>query len=169
MNRSLLGLGLVAGLVLGSAGVACKSKTPPTTRESSPPSAEIKAPVPLVAQVVVRPSKGEVTANGAVQVKLRLSLIVTNTTSRVYQGEAPTAAVAKFALTFGDDTGEPLWSFPTAVAQVVTPVTIAPGQSMTYHAEAVLPDARPFRGKVLTARAQFTPAALTTRTEVPVQ
>lgn len=164
MKRTLIGLGLVAAVGLGLAG--CKSKGEgPATQTSTPPGTEVAMPVPLVAQLVVRPGKPVTAANGAVAVKMRLTLVVTNTTSRAYQGEAPTAALAKFAITDGD---EPLWSDPISVAQVVTPVTIAPGQQMTFHAETTLPDVRPYRGKLLTARAQFTPAALTTRQEVPV-
>jgi hypothetical protein len=133
-----------------------------TTKPTAPVSQQPVGVVPLVARLLITPADVTVPtgpqAAAAVPKTFRLTLVVTNTTSRTYHGESPDAAIARFALTLGDD---PLWSYPTAAAQVVTPVTLAPGQALTYNALVTIPDIRPYRGKTLTARAQFTPAALT--------
>ncbi len=144
----------------------CQDAKGPSTQASSAPSLTVPLPVPLVSSVVSSVSSIRQQPNGAQEVTLRLTLIVTNTTTRTYVGEAPDAALARFALTFGDD---PIWSYPVSVAQVVTPVTIPAGQQVTYSAKVTLADVRPYKGKVLSARATFVPAGLLSRTEIPVQ
>lgn len=173
MRRALGRLTVVAmSVALAAGGLSCRSSEPtPTTRPGGPPAGEVAAPVPLVIRLVATPamiSTPAATATrpaGARPVTIRLTLVVSNTTSRTYSGESPDAAVARFALTAG---GEPIWSGPMSAAQVVTPVSIGPGQQVTYHAAVTIPDARVYRGKVLTARGQFAPAALTTSTSIPV-
>lgn len=164
----------VAAAVLGTVallGTGCRGGgDATTTRPSAPPPADATAPVPLVARLVVTPATVRVTAGPSTQpvkaVTLRMTLVVSNVTGRVYTGESPDAAVARFALTLPD--GSPLWSHPQAAAQAVTPVTLGPGQEVTYHAMVTIPDARPYRGQVLTARAQFAPAAITVSQSIPV-
>lgn len=163
-------ISIPALLLISALAVAgCKSKPTATTQPTRPPAADLNAPVPLVARLTVTPAFIRVPAGATTKpaqpATLQLTLVVTNTTSRVYTGESPDAAVARFALVH---EGLPLWSYPEFAAQVVTPVTLAPGQSVTYNAAVSLPDARVFRGKVLQARASFSPAALQTMTPVPV-
>ena len=160
----------MAGLVVGACVlVGCKSAPTPTTKPTSPPGSVVSAPVPLVARLTVTPSFIRVPSGATTRpsqpATLQLTLVVTNTTSRTYVGESPDSAVARFALTY---EGAPLWSFPEFAGQMVTPVTIAPGQSVTFNAAVSLADVRPFRGKTLQARASFSPAALQTTTNVPV-
>lgn len=158
---------VVAGVISGAAALSgCKSDKPaPTTQVGSPPGSNAGQVVPLVAQLVVTHQRQAKAENGAEPVVLTMTLVVSNVTSRTYEGDAPDAAVARFALTVND---EPLWTYPTSVPQVVTPVTVAPGQRATYVAKALIPDIRPYKGRLLQARGKFTPAGLTTTTVVPV-
>lgn len=173
MNQRLFRRGAACWLAVASAvatGQGCKSDgAAATTRPTSPATELPAAPVPLVARLVVTPADVTVPAapqtQAAQPVTFRLTLVVTNPTTRAYQGESPDAAVGRFALTLGDD---PIWSYPAQAAQVVTPVSVAPGQTVTYNAAVTIPDIRPYRGRTLTARAQFTPAALTVSSTVLV-
>lgn len=165
----------VTSLVLLSlAGISCKSNgSGPTTKLSEAPPSTMAAPVPVLARLSVTPAairaNGPATPGsgvaGAKSVTLHLTLIVSNPTGRAYTGESPDSSVARFALTID---GEPYWSDDRFVTQVVTPVTIGAGQQVTYSAAVTIPDVRPLKGKVLTARAYFAPAALSTSTAVPV-
>jgi hypothetical protein len=159
---------LLAAVLVAVAVTGCKSKPTATTRPTDAPGIDAAAPVPLAARLVVSPAALSVSPTSTQRAQaatFKLTLVVTNTTSRTYTGESPDAAVARFALIF---EGAPLWSHPEFVPQVVTPVTLAPGQSLTYHAEVTLPDVRPFRGRLLEARSSFSPAALQTTTVIPV-
>lgn len=156
---------VVAGLLMAGCGSDAGA---PVGKPGNAPGSESVENIPLVARLIVMPVtkvEAATATRPAVPMTFRLTLVVSNVTSRVYQGEAPDAAVARFALTAGE---EPLWSFPTTAAQVVTPVTIGPGQKVTYNAMVTVADMRPYVGKILTARAQFTPASLTTATTIPV-
>lgn len=160
---SLLALPLLT-LACSHDHAATQPSVPP-----QPPTAEER--VPLVAQLIVLPADIRIGNRPSTQpthpVTLRMTLIVTNTTAnRVYRGEAPTTSIARFALT---SEGNPLWSGPQFAGQVVTPVAIAPGQRMTYHALVTLPDARPYVGRQLEAHAEFAPAHLTATTLIPVR
>jgi hypothetical protein len=166
MSTRRLGLAVLLAVLAGcgsDGGVG-------TTRPTVPPGTVIGVPVPLVAQVTVRPAVVTVAAGPstrpAAPVVLELTLVVSNTTSRDYFGEAPDAAVARFALS---SEGTLIGSAPEFAAQAVTPVRIPAGGRVVYTATFTLADARVYRGKLLTASAQFTPAALTTQTFVPVQ
>lgn len=136
-----------------------------------PPAPAAEERVPLVTQLVVLPAEVRVGNKPSTQptrpVTLNMTLVVTNTTAtRVYQGEAPTAAIARFALTAD---GNPIWSSSGFAAQVITPVAIGPGQKATYHAAVTIPDVRPYVGRQLEARAEFAPAKMTATTVIPVR
>lgn len=162
-------LWMVVWVIGGIAWVGCATHAARVSKPTDPPGAQSGQRVPLVARLTVTPAMLSVppgpTPAPALPAQLRLTLTVTNPTDRVYQGESPDGAVARFALVLA---GEPVWSAPQFATQAVTPVTIPPRGTVTYEAVASIPDVRVLRGRLLEARASFSPAELQAATTVPV-
>lgn len=157
-------LALLPALLLA----ACDSHTP-STKPSTMPGAETTEHVPVVLQLVARPSliRANSPSDDPAEPKdVLLTLIVRNVTERTYRGEAPTAALARFSISAD---GEEVWSWPNLTAEVVTPITLAPHQSTSYNVTCRIPDARVYKGKTLTARASFIPAHANAEVDVEVR
>lgn len=160
---------LLSATLLALVLAGCQARDARVARPTDPPGAQIGQKVPLVARLTVTPPMLQAPPGPgpapAVPAQLRLTFTVTNPTDRVYQGESPDGAVARFALVL---SGEPIWSAPQFATQAVTPVSIPPGGTVTYEAVASIPDVRVLRGRLLEARASFSPAELQATTIVPV-
>lgn len=163
--RGLLALLTLALLTL----TGCTTGKANVAQPTDPPGSNVSQPLPLIARLTVTPAMlrvpPEPTATPAVPGQLRLTLVVTNPTDRVYYGESPDGAVARFALVL---EGAPIWSAPQFATQAITPVSIPPQGSVSYEAVVSLPDIRVYRGRLLEARASFSPAELQAAATVPV-
>lgn len=72
-----------------------------------------------------------------------------------FVGQSMDSALARFGVLRGRT---PIWNWPEIVSQVVTPVRIEPGQSLTFMARWEMPDAVDLVGANLTAVGRFMPS-----------
>ena len=61
--------------------------------------------------------------------KVAFQLTVSNTGTADFQGQSPDSAIVRFSVLKGRTT---IWNFPEFAGQVVTPITIRPGESRTF-------------------------------------
>ncbi|MFO0835805.1 MAG: hypothetical protein U0638_12600 [Phycisphaerales bacterium] len=86
--------------------------------------------------------------------QIGLVLTVHNIGSAAFVGQSMDSALARFGVM---RSYTPIWSWPEIVNQVVTPVRIEPGQSLTFMARWQMPDAVDLVGADLTAVGRFMP------------
>jgi len=87
--------------------------------------------------------------------QIGMVLTVHNVGDAAFVGQSMDSSLARFAVA---QRGVPIWNWPEIVNQVVTPVRIEPGQSLTFMARWEMPDAVDLVGADLMAVGRFMPS-----------
>jgi hypothetical protein len=98
--------------------------------------------------------------------KVGLLFTVTNTGTADYIGQSPDTAVARFSILRGRTT---IWEWPQFAGQVITNVTIKPGDSRSFTASWEMADALEFLHADLHAVARFVPSGDSAMREIQIK
>jgi hypothetical protein len=98
--------------------------------------------------------------------KVGILFTVTNTGTADYTGQSPDTAVARFSVLRGRTT---IWEWPEFAGQVITNVTIKPGDSRSFTASWDMADALDFVNADLHVVARFVPSGDSAMREIEIK